>query len=126
MNLHRLGARLAAVTLALSLFCSCAKKGTTIAAGPDFQKRAQEALILAKPGAVIELAEGKFELTGTLSLTVENVTIRGKGSGKTILSFKNQKTGAAGVLVTSNGFTIEDLAIEDTKGDALTINGATG
>jgi parallel beta-helix repeat protein len=61
-----------------------------------------------------------------LSLSVDNVTIRGKGIDKTILSFKNQKTGPAGLQVTSNGFTIEDLAIEDTKGDALKINGASG
>src|ERR1022692_4175786 len=46
-----------------------------------------------------------------LSLSVDNVTIRGKGIDKTILSFKNQKTGPAGLQVTSNGFTIEDLAI---------------
>src|SRR5262249_52548157 len=82
--------------------------------------------INAKPGAVIDLPEGKHDLTATLSLSVENVTIRGKGMDKTILSFKNQKTGAAGLMVTSGGFTIEDLAIEDTKGDALKINGATG
>jgi parallel beta-helix repeat protein len=45
---------------------------------------------------------------------------------KTILSFKNQKTGSAGMLVTAGGFTLEDLAIEDTKGDGVKINGATG
>ena len=74
-------------------------------------------MILAKPGDVIELPEGKLDLTATLSLSVENVTIRGKGMDKTILSFKNQKTGSAGMLVTAGGFTLENLAIEDTKGD---------
>ncbi len=112
--------------LMLALLCSCAKKDSGIQPGPDFQKKTQEALILAKPGAVIELPEGTHDLTATLSLSVENVTIRGKGMNKTILSFKNQKTGSAGMLVTSGGFTIEDLAIEDSKGDALKINGATG
>jgi parallel beta-helix repeat protein len=112
-----------AVVVVLS---SCARKDSGIAAGPGFQKRVQEALILAKPGAVIELPEGRHDLSATLSLAVANVTIRGKGMGKTILSFKDQKTGSAGMLVTSNGFTIEDLAIEDPKGDALKINGADG
>lgn len=111
--------------LALSL-CSCVKKDAGIQAGPGFQKQLQEALILAKPGAVIELPTGRHELTATLSLSVENVTVRGKGIDKTILSFKDQKTGAAGMLVTSGGFTLEDLAIEDSKGDALKINGANG
>ncbi len=126
MTPPRLGLRAAAVLLPLALFCSCAKKSTSIPAGPEFQKKAQEALILAKPGTVIELPEGTHDITATLSLSVDNVTIRGKGMGKTILSFKNQKTGSAGMLVTANGFTIEDLAIEDTKGDGLKINGATG
>jgi len=115
-----------AVALALVFSPSCAKKEAGIPAGPEFQKKFQEALILAKPGAVIELPEGKHDLTTTLSLSVENVTIRGKGMDKTILSFKNQKTGSAGMLVTANGFTIEDVAIEDTKGDGLKVNGATG
>jgi parallel beta-helix repeat protein len=114
-----------AALLALCL-CSCAHQDAGIQPGPGFQKQLQEALILAKAGAVIELPAGRHELTTTLSLSVDNVTIRGKGIDKTILSFKDQKTGSAGMLVTSNGFTLEDLAIEDSKGDALKINGATG
>jgi parallel beta-helix repeat protein len=42
---------------------------------------------------------------------------------KSILSFKNQVQGAEGLLVNANDFTIEDLAIEDTAGDALKVNG---
>jgi parallel beta-helix repeat protein len=126
MTRSTLRVRLTALPLALTLICSCVKKDAGIPTGPEFQKKAQEALILAKPGAVIELPEGRHELTSTLSLSVENVTIRGKGMDKTILSFKNQKTGSAGMLVTANGFTLEDVAIEDSKGDALKINGATG
>ena len=38
------------------------------------------------------------------------------------MSFKNQITGAEGMLVTANDFTLEDLAIEDTRGDGLKIN----
>src|ERR1700683_2223286 len=97
---------LIALLLASLLICSCARKAG-IPAGPEFQKRAQEALILAKPGDVIELPEGKLDLTATLSLSVENATIRGKGMVTTILSFKNQKTGSAGMLVTAGGFTLE-------------------
>jgi parallel beta-helix repeat protein len=41
---------------------------------------------------------------------------------KSILSFKGQKQGAEGLLVTASDFTIEDVAIEDTKGDALKVN----
>lgn len=91
----------------------------------DFQKDLQERLIAAKPGSVIELPEGKFHLDRTMSLTVNGVTLRGKGMDKTILSFAGQKTGAQGVLVKANDFVIEDVGIEDTAGDALTIQGGT-
>jgi parallel beta-helix repeat protein len=89
----------------------------------DFAKTLQEKLIAAKPGDVIEVPEGKFHVTRTLSLTVNGVTLRGKGQDKSVLSFAGQTSGAQGVLVKANDFTIEDLGIEDTAGDALTIQG---
>lgn len=97
-----------------------------LAAGPDFQKHLQKALIEAKPGSVIVLPPGRHAIDNTLSLTVPGVTLRGAGAAQTILSYQSQKAGAAGLLVTANDFTIEDLAIEDTKGDGLKINGAQG
>jgi parallel beta-helix repeat protein len=118
--------RIPASTLGALLLVSCGKKEGGIAAGPDFEKRLQTALIETKSGSVIELPEGRFDMTGTLSLTVPNVTIRGKGIGKTVLSYKNQKTGAAGIAATADNFTLEDLSIEDTKGDGVKINKADG
>ncbi len=76
----------------------------------------------AKPGDIIDIPEGTYFFERSLSLTVDNVTIRGAGMNETILSFKNQVAGAEGMLVTASDFTIENLAIEDTKGDALKIN----
>ncbi len=110
---------------------SSASKGKviTVEAGPDAQKRAQTALINAKPGDTIEFGEGKFEFTSTLSLDVNNVTIRGKGPDKTILTFnqQGQGTGGEGISVTSKeNFTIEDLAVEDAKGDAIKVTGCKG
>jgi parallel beta-helix repeat protein len=91
----------------------------------DIERHFQEQLISAKPGAVIELPEGKFHFTRTLSLTVDKVTLRGKGMEKTVLNFTGQKEGAQGLLVKANDFTIEDIAIEDPAGDALTVQGGT-
>jgi parallel beta-helix repeat protein len=99
------------------LLCSSCSKP----APEDFQKSLQERLINAKSGDVIDLPEGKFHLDRTLSLTANGVTIRGKGMDKTVLSFAGQKTGAQGVLIKANDFIIEDVGIEDTAGDALTI-----
>jgi len=87
--------------------------------GPDAQKQVLEELILAEPGTVFQFEEGVFHFTDGLSLTVDNVTIRGRGMDKTVLSFKQQEAGAEGLYITSNRVTVEDLAIEDTKGNAI-------
>ena len=54
------------------------------------------------------------------------MTIRGAGQDKTILSFANQTDGAQGLLVQADGFTLQDLAVEDTRGDGVKVLGATG
>ncbi len=118
--------RFAAAPLLLFLG-SCAKQDpNVITAGPDFQKRAQETLIAAKPGSVVTFPEGRFELDATLSVTADNITVRGQGMDKTILSFKGQKTGSSGFLASGNQFVIEDLTVQDPKGDGIKVNGADG
>jgi parallel beta-helix repeat protein len=100
------------------------------ACGPDqpaapeqsFEENLQQQLIQAQPGDVIEIPAGTHELTRSLSLNVSGVTIRGSGIDNSILSFRNQIQGAEGLLVSADDFVIEDLAIEDTVGDALKIN----
>ncbi|HUI25994.1 MAG TPA: SO2930 family diheme c-type cytochrome [Candidatus Kryptonia bacterium] len=86
----------------------------------------QLALIDARPGDVIMLRAGTYHLLTPLSLDVDNVTLRGEGMDKTILSFRGQTLGAQGLLVTADNFVIEDLAIEDSAGDLLKIEGADG
>ena len=91
----------------------------TFSPGPDAQKKILEELILAEAGTVFQFEEGTFEFTDGLSLTVDNVTIRGRGMDKTVLSFKNQEAGAEGLYITSDNVVVEDIAIEDTKGNAI-------
>ncbi|WP_224369768.1 parallel beta-helix domain-containing protein [Hyalangium versicolor] len=115
-----------AVMLAALVAGAGCKKEEAPRADADFYKKTQEALIRAKPGAVIELPEGRFQLDRSLSSTVDGITIRGKGLDKTILSFKGQTQGAEGLLLKGNNLTLEDFAVEDTKGDAIKINGTDG
>jgi parallel beta-helix repeat protein len=99
---------------------------TRIDPGPDAPKRAQAALINARPGEVVEFGAGRFDFRSTLSLDVSGVTIRGQGPDKTILSFKDQGqgTGGEGMLVTSKqDVTLQDFAVEDARGDAIKSNG---
>ncbi|MCG8506812.1 MAG: right-handed parallel beta-helix repeat-containing protein [Sphingomonadales bacterium] len=88
----------------------------------SYEETLQTQLIQAQPGDVIEIPAGVHEITRSLSLTVPNVTIRGAGINESVLSFRNQQQGAEGLLVTADDFVIQDLAIEDTIGDALKIN----
>ena len=98
----------------------------TIQPGPFSYEEIQKALILSKPGDIIKLGEGVFEFEDGLSLDINNVTISGEGINKTILSFKNQKSGAEGLMITSNGVILKDFAVEDTIGDAIVVKGAKG
>jgi parallel beta-helix repeat protein len=86
----------------------------------------QTALIEITTGGTVAFPAGTFNLRTDLSLDVDGVTIKGAGMDETTLSFKGQTSGAQGILVTANDFTIHDIGIEDTKGDALKILGADG
>lgn len=88
----------------------------------SFEEALQQQLIQAQPGDIIDIPAGVHEMTRSLSLNVPGVTIRGTGMDSSILSFKNQIQGAEGLLISADDFVIEDLAIEDTVGDALKIN----
>lgn len=92
--------------------------------GPGVQFKLQAALINAVPGDVLELAAGTYRLQGELNVVCDNITIRGAGPNKTILSFKGQSAGSNGIVSTGNAFVIEDLAVEDTVGNAIKTLGA--
>ena len=91
----------------------------------SFQRALQERLLTTSSGDVVTIPAGTHDITRGLSLNVSGVTIRGEGMDRSLLSFKNQVQGAEGLLVSASDFTIEDLAIEDTRGDALKINEGT-
>ncbi len=96
---------------------------TPVAQAPEpYEKTLRLAIENAKPGDVITIPAGVHAITRSLVLNASNVTIRGAGMTETVLSFKGQIAGAEGLLVNASNFTIEDVAIEDTKGDALKVN----
>jgi len=109
--------------IALSFaFVACSEEPSLPITELSYEEALQLQLIEATPGEVILVPAGTHEITRSLSLSVPGVTIRGAGMDESILSFKNQAQGAEGLLVTANNFTMEDIAIEDTIGDALKIN----
>ena len=83
-------------------------------------------MILMKDGDTLIIDSGNYIFEDSLSLDVDNVTIKGKGMNETILDFKDQKTGAQGLLVTSDKVTLEGFSIMNAKGDALKVIGSKG
>lgn len=101
-----------------------AAQTVTVEAGPDAQERLQTALIEARPGSMVRIGAGRFELTDGLSLDVDGVTVRGAGPDKTILSFRGQLGAGEGLLVTSDDVVLRGFAVEDSKGDGIKSKGA--
>ena len=109
----------------LLIGCNQSEDAQPLPLNLSFEESFQLQLIEAEPGTIIDVPAGTHRFTRSLSLNVPGVTIRGAGMNQSVLSFANQVQGAEGLLVTANDFVIEDLAIEDTIGDALKINEST-
>jgi len=102
----------------LCLF-SCTQKESIVY--KSIEKHLQAQFISAADSSVIDIPEGHFIFKGSLSLEgKKNIIIRGKGKDKTFLSFKGQTEGAEGIKMTNcANITIQDLDVQDTKGDAI-------
>lgn len=121
--------RISFFLLLLPMLWNCtARREEPVIFWKNIEKDLQARLITVEDGGVIELPEGHFLFTRTLSMDgKKNVTIRGKGMDKTILSWKNQTEGAQGLHI-SNGYNIklEDFSVEDARGDNLKVNDTQG
>ena len=83
----------------LMVACQEDTKGPKTLDTANLSKELQKRLINAKAGDQILLPAGTFEFKRGLSLNdTPDITIKGAGKGKTILSFKGQIEGAQGLL----------------------------
>lgn len=113
----------AVLVIASFALTACGQKEEATPVAPTTPEESLRlSLETAKPGDVITVPEGKLVFDRSLTLNTSGVTMRGAGMDKSVLSFKGQIAGAEGLLVNASDFLIEDLAIEDSKGDALKIN----
>ena len=105
-----------AACLLLIILCS-----VLFAKTQDMRRQLQMQFIESSDGAVIEIPEGRFQLNMALWMDgKKNITIKGKGMDKTILSFKDQLAGAEGIKITnSSDITIENITVQDSKGDLI-------
>ncbi len=116
------------LTSALSCLFACSTSTTEqsfdssklVRASQEEVEKVVEAFILAQDSSTIEIPEGYYELNTQLILdNKKSVTIKGAGMDKTVLSFRNLKSGGEGVKIVGNNITVEDLSIEDAPGDGI-------
>ena len=83
----------------------------------DFQKLFQ----LAEDGETINLPAGHFRFSKALILDGRrDVTIKGAGMDKTVLSFREQEEGAEGIRIANcKNVTLEGFTIQDAIGDNI-------
>ena len=105
----------------LLLFCCLALILHPLIAQQDHRKQLQTQLITVEDGDTVFIDEGRHNIDATISMEgKKNVTIAGKGPGKTILSFKGQKSGAEGLRISNcTDITVMSLSVEDAKGDCI-------
>ena len=115
--------------LCISLLTSCSKsekteskldvKSLKVASEAEIESLVAQ-FIDAQDGAVIEMPEGYFELGTQLVLdSLNNVTIKGAGMYKTVLSFKNLSTGGEGMKIEGSNIVLEDFTVMDAPGDDI-------
>jgi len=114
------------VSAAILATCSAHARVLHVHAGADAAERLQTALIEARPGDTVQLGAGRFDAPDSLSLDVAHVTLRGLARDKTILAFDKQSAGADGLLITADGALIEDLSVENPKGNGIKSKGVDG
>ena len=117
--------RLPVCACAAALLASCGHGGQAPqrASWSDFERQLQDEASHAGPGTVIEIPAGTYPLHGTLMLRAAAVILRGAGSERSILSWRNAPAGTAGVVLSGNGVRVENLAIQDAPADGLTVTG---
>lgn len=109
--------------LACAWSTSAQAKTYKVDPGPQAQAQAEAAFAAAKAKDQIQFARGRFELTNGLSSTATQISVRGAGADRTILSFTGQ-VGAGDCLTLSGGqIELREFAVENCKGDAIKTKG---
>jgi parallel beta-helix repeat protein len=91
--------------------------------GPQAQAQADAAFLAAKAKDQIQFSRGRFELTSALNSAAAQVTVRGAGADRTILSFTGQTAPGDCVTLSGGQIVLREFAVENCKGDAIKAKG---
>ena len=96
-------------------------------ASPEEVEALIEQFMLVEEGGTITIPAGFYELNTQLILdNIDSVTIVGAGIEKSILSFKNLKTGGEGVKIVGNEVLLQDFSVYDAPGDGVKAQNCDG
>ncbi len=85
------------------------------------------ALLEVQSGDVVCLVDGDYEMTRGVSLTVDDVEIRGESQQGVVLDFSEQSGGSSGIDVeNADNFTIRHLSVHNTAGDGIQVRNGDG
>lgn len=107
---------------------SCSSNSNTKSVDTDDLKVANEdeieslvaAFIEVEDGGTVTIPEGYYELNTQLIIdAVNNVTVKGAGMRKSILSFKNLSSGGEGMKIAGNNIVLEGFTVIDAPGDDI-------
>ena len=93
----------------------------SITPGDRDQDALMQVLTQTVAGETVCLGEGTFKLSMEVTVNTPYLAIRGAGKGLTTLDFTGQMYGANGLSARSDGFTIEDLTVVNSDGDAIRV-----
>ncbi|MEM6293875.1 MAG: parallel beta-helix domain-containing protein [Myxococcota bacterium] len=84
------------------------------------------ALVDVQPMETVCVGPGTFTITRQLTITADDVTLRGAGQDDTVFDFSNQNSGGNGILIEGDRTTIDSLTVVETPGDGIRANDVDG
>lgn len=95
---------------------------------PQYEKNLQLELILAQDGDTVLIEPGFFPMLGTISIeNKKNLTVKGSGISKSIISFNTQISGTEGIKIKNcQNIIFQDFSIQGYKQDAILFEKVNG
>lgn len=129
--------RVLAVVLSSTLLVACNNSGPLgggsaksegrvfqIEPGPNATRDMIAASVSVAPKDVIQFGCGFFDLSsGLLLQNTEQITVRGCGKDKTVLSFRGSESPEGVLAINVRGLVVEELTVLDSPGDAIKLKG---